>query len=223
MKTFDHITSHLAMNVLDIPTEYHNGKRFYVTPEGEHYKSITSILSDLTKTDIQKWRERVGEKEANRITQKASRRGTAVHSVCESYIKNEDGYLEGQLPDVFAMFQSIEPILKRINNIHGVELGLYSDHLKLAGRTDLIAEFDGRLSVIDYKSSAKRKKYEHCYNYFAQCTAYAIMYEERTTIPIDQVVIIVAVESDEPQLFIEKRDSWVHRIWEAQKMYRENH
>ena len=121
------------------------------------------------------------------------------------------------------MFQSIEPILKRINNIHGVELGLYSDHLKLAGRTDLIAEFDGRLSVIDYKSSAKRKKYEHCYNYFAQCTAYAIMYEERTTIPIDQVVIIVAVESDETQLFIEKRDSWVHRIWEAQKMYRENH
>ena len=121
------------------------------------------------------------------------------------------------------MFQSIEPILQRINNVHGVELGLYSDHLGLAGRTDIIAEFDGRLSVIDYKSSAKTKKYEYCYNYFAQCSAYAIMYEERTNIPIDQVVIIVAVDSDEPQLFIEKRDSWVHRIWEAKKMYRENH
>ena len=206
-----------------LQTENINGSRVYTTPEGNKYSSVTTVLGELIKADIQKWRESIGEKEANKITGKASRRGTRLHSICESYIKNEDGYLEGQLPDVLAMFQSIEPILKRINNIHGVELGLYSDHLKLAGRTDLIAEFDGRLSVIDYKSSAKRKKYEHCYNYFAQCTAYAIMYEERTTIPIDQVVIIVAVESDEPQLFIEKRDSWVHRIWEAQKMYRENH
>ena len=206
-----------------LQTENINGGRVYTTPEGNKYSSVTTVLGELIKADIQTWREAIGEKEANKITGKASRRGTRLHSICESYIKNEDGYLEGQLPDVLAMFQSIEPILKRINNIHGVELGLYSDHLKLAGRTDLIAEFDGRLSVIDYKSSAKRKKYEHCYNYFAQCTAYAIMYEERTTIPIDQVVIIVAVESEEPQLFIEKRDSWVHRIWEAQKMYRENH
>ena len=206
-----------------LQTENINGGRVYTTPEGNKYSSVTTVLGELIKANIQEWRKSIGEEEANKITGKASRRGTRLHSICESYIKNEDGYLEGQLPDVLAMFQSIEPILKRINNIHGVELGLYSDHLKLAGRTDLIAEFDGRLSVIDYKSSAKRKKYEHCYNYFAQCTAYAIMYEERTNIPIDQVVIIVAVESDEPQLFIEKRDSWVHRIWEAQKMYRENH
>ena len=206
-----------------LQAEYINGGRVYTTPEGNKYSSVTTVLGELSKAGIQKWRKSIGEAEANKITGKASRRGTRLHSICESYIKNEDGYLEGQLPDVLAMFQSIEPIFKRINNVHGVELGLYSDHLGLAGRTDLIAEFDGRLSVIDYKSSAKRKKYEHCYNYFAQCTAYAIMYEERTTIPIDQVVIIVAVESDEPQLFIEKRDSWVHRIWEAQKMYRENH
>ena len=206
-----------------LQTENINGGRVYTTPEGNKYSSVTTVLGELIKANIQEWRKSIGEEEANKITGKASRRGTRLHSICESYIKNEDGYLEGQLPDVLAMFQSIEPILKRINNIHGVELGLYSDHLKLAGRTDLIAEFDGRLSVIDYKSSAKRKKYEHCYNYFAQCTAYAIMYEERTKIPIDQVVIIVAVESDEPQVFIEKRDNWVHRIWEAQKMYRENH
>ena len=167
-----------------LQTENINGGRVYTTPEGNKYSSVTTVLGELIKADIQKWRESIGEKEANKITGKASRRGTRLHSICESYIKNEDGYLEGQLPDVFAMFQSIEPILKRINNIHGVELGLYSDHLKLAGRTDLIAEFDGRLSVIDYKSSAKRKKYEHCYNYFAQCTAYAIMYEERTTTPM---------------------------------------
>ena len=206
-----------------LQAEYINGGRIYTTPEGNKYSSITTVLGELSKAGIQKWRKSIGEEKANKITGKASRRGTRLHSICESYIKNKDGYLEGQLPDVLAMFQSIEPILQRINNVHGVELGLYSDHLGLAGRTDIIAEFDGRLSVIDYKSSAKTKKYEYCYNYFAQCSAYAIMYEERTNIPIDQVVIIVAVDSDEPQLFIEKRDSWVHRIWEAKKMYRENH
>ena len=206
-----------------LQAEYINGGRVYTTPEGNKYSSVTTVLGELSKAGIQKWRKSIGEEQANKITGKASRRGTRLHSICESYIKNEDGYLEGQLPDVLAMFQSIEPIFKRINNVHGVELGLYSDHLGLAGRTDLIAEFDGRLSVIDYKSSAKTKKYEYCYNYFAQCAAYAIMYEERTNIPIDQVVIIIAVDSDHPQLFIEKRDSWVHRIWEAKKMYRENH
>ena len=95
MKNFDHITSHLAMNVLDLPTEYHDGKRFYVTPEGERYKSITSILSDLTKADIQKWRERVGETKANKITRQASSRGTRLHSLCESYIQNQEGCLDG--------------------------------------------------------------------------------------------------------------------------------
>ena len=101
----------------NILVEYYNGKRFYVTPEGERYPSITTILSELTKADIQKWRTRVGEKEANRIVAQASRRGTAVHSVCESYIKNQDEYLDGELPHIVELFRSIEPYLDRIDMV----------------------------------------------------------------------------------------------------------
>jgi len=219
MKTFDHITSHLAMNVLDIPCEYHDGKRFYVTPDGEHYKSITSILSELSKADIQKWRARVGEKEANRITQKASRRGTAVHSVCESYIKNEDGFLEGELPHIIEMFRSIESLLDRIDNVRLVEGALWSDELKVAGRTDLIAEFDNELAVIDYKTSNYKKTWEMCHKFFMQGAFYAHAFEERYGTPIENIIIIMAVDGSEPLLWKETKSRWIEPLREVLYKY----
>ena len=212
MKSFDHITSHLAMNVLDIPCEYHDGKRFYVTPEGEHYKSITSILSELSKADIQKWRARVGEKEANRITQKASRRGTAVHSVCESYIKNEDGFLEGEMPHIIEVFRSIEPLLDKIDNVRLVEGALWSDELKVAGRTDLVADFDNELAVIDYKTSNYNKTWEMCHKFFMQGAFYAHAFEERYGTPIENIIIIMAVDGSEPLLWKETTSRWMEPL-----------
>ena len=218
MKTFNHVGSELQ----DLRTENIEGKRHYVTPDGNKYISITTLLSNLSKAGIQKWRERVGEVEANRISTKASRQGTGVHSVCESYIKNEDGYFDGQTPNIIELFKTIEPFLERIDNVHGVELGLYSDHFGVAGRTDLIAEFDGKLSVIDYKTSNRTKKKEWCESYFAQCAFYAVAYEELTKIPVPQVVVIIAVDNEQPQLFVEKRDDWIDKIWEAKKLYELN-
>jgi genome maintenance exonuclease 1 len=200
-----------------------HGKRIYVTPSGELYPSITTILSEFSKTSIQAWRKRVGETEANKISGKASRRGTSVHSVCEAYIKNEDGFLDGQTPNIIRGFKTIEPFLERIDNVHGVELGLYSDHFGVAGRTDLIAEFDGVLSVIDYKTSNKIKKKDWCESYFAQCAFYGIAYEVPIWRRVPQVVVIIAVDNEHPQLFIEKRDDWVDKIWEAKKLYYESH
>ena len=141
------------------------------------YISITSLLSELSKEGIQKWRERVGETEANRISTKASRQGTAVHSLCESYIKNEQDFLTESMPHLVEMFESIQPLLDRIDNVHVIEGALYSDELQLAGRTDLIAEFDGNLSVIDYKTSRKIKNWEMCHSYFMQGAFYAMAYE----------------------------------------------
>ena len=138
MKKFNHVGSELQ----DLRTENIEGKRHYVTPDGNQYISITSLLSELSKEGIQKWRERVGEAEANRISTKASRQGTAVHSLCESYIKNEQDFLTESMPHLVEMFESIQPLLDCIDNIHCVEGALYSDELKLAGRTDLIAEFN---------------------------------------------------------------------------------
>ena len=149
MKTFNHVGSELQ----DLRTENIEGKRHYVTSDGNKYISITTLLSNLSKAGIQKWRARVGEGEANRISTKASRQGTGVHSVCESYIKNEDRFLDGRMPNEVEMFQSIESLLDCIDNVHVTEGALYSDELKLAGRTDLIAEFDDELAVIDYKTS----------------------------------------------------------------------
>ena len=220
MKKFIHLAN--RPELVDIVTENKNGNRHYVTPAGELYPSITTILGELNKAAIQKWRKRVGETEANKISGKASRRGTSVHSVCESYIKNEDGFLDGQTPNIIELFKTIEPFLERVDNIHGVELALYSKHFGVAGRTDLIAEFDGVLSVIDYKTSNKIKKKEWCESYFAQGAFYGIAYEELTKIPVSQVVIVIAVDNEHPQLFVEKRDDWVDKIWEAKKLYELN-
>ena len=221
MKKFNHLRQSPGLS-FNIQHESRNGKWFYATPAGELYPSITSILGEFSKASILEWRKRVGETEANKISGKASRRGTRLHSVCERYIQNEDEFLTGELPHIVELFKTIEPFLDRIDNVHGVELGLYSDHFGVAGRTDLIAEFDGKLSVIDYKTSNKTKKKEWCESYFAQGSFYAIAYEELTQIPVSQVVIVIAVDNEHPQLFVEKRDDWVDKIWEAKKLYELN-
>ena len=221
MKKFIHLANRPELS-FGMRTENRNGKRHYVTPEGELYPSITTILGEFSKASIQAWRKRVGEEEANKISGKASRRGTSVHSVCESYIKNEEGFLDKETYNIIELFKTIEPFFERINNVHGVELALYSDHFGIAGRTDLIAEFDGVLSVIDYKTSNRLKKKEWCEGYFAQGAFYGVAYEELTKIPVPQVVIIMAVENEHPQLFVEKRDDWIDKIWEAKKLYELN-
>ena len=221
MKKFIHLANRPELS-FGMRTENINGKRNYVTPSGELYPSITTVLGELSKAAIQKWRKRVGETEANKISGKASRRGTKLHSVCEAYIQNKEKYLNGETPHIVELFKTIEPILERVDNVQGVELALYSEHFGIAGRTDCIAEFDGVLSVIDYKTSNKIKKKEWCEKFFAQGAFYGIAYEELTSIPVPQVVIIIAVENEQPQLFVEKRDDWTHLIWEAKKLYELN-
>ena len=215
MKNFNHVGSEL----IDLPVEYVDGKRYYVTPKGNKYISITTLLSNLSKVAIQEWRERVGETKANKITRQASNRGTRVHSVCESYIQNQDGYLEGELPNVIEMFRSIEPLLDRIDNVRLVEGALWSDELKVAGRTDLIGDFDDELAVIDYKTSTYRKSWEMCHKFFMQGTFYAHAFEERTGTSIENIVIIMAVEGDDPILFRETKSRWFEPLKEVINKY----
>ena len=207
MKKFNHVGNTLT----ELQTENIDGRRFYKTPNG-NYQSITTLLSALSKAGIQAWRKRVGETEANRISTKASRQGTAVHSLCEQYIKNEEGFLTESMPHLVEMFESIQPLLDRIDNVHVTEGALYSDELGLAGRTDLIAEFDGQLAIIDYKTSRRIKTWSMCHSYFMQGAFYAHAYEERTGIPINNIVIIMAVENEEPLLFRETKDRWLEPL-----------
>ena len=201
----------------DLETETINGKRFYKTPEGFLYPSVTTITSQHGKDKIIEWRKRVGEEEANRISTKASNRGTKVHKICENYLNNEEDYartnpahIHKTMPDTIAMFKSLQPLLdEHVNNIHALEIPLYSHHLKVAGRVDCIAEYDGKLSIIDFKTSSKLKEESWIKGYFMQCSAYAVMYEERTGIPVSQIVIMIAVDSEHPQVFIKKRNDYI--------------
>jgi len=201
----------------DLETETINGKRFYKTPEGLLYPSVTTITSQHGKDKIIEWRKRVGEEEANRISTRASNRGTKVHKICENYLNNEEDYartnpahIHKTMPDTIAMFKSLQPLLdEHVNNIHALEIPLYSHHLKVAGRVDCIAEYDGKLSIIDFKTSGKLKEESWIKGYFMQCSAYAVMYEERTGIPVSQIVIMIAVDSEHPQVFIKKRNDYI--------------
>tara|TARA_B100000902_G_scaffold6649_1_gene8598 strand:- start:2412 stop:3089 length:678 start_codon:yes stop_codon:yes gene_type:complete len=212
---------HLDYVIPEIKTETIDRKRYYVTPSGEKYPSITTVLGHFNKKGILEWRKRVGEKEANRISTQASRRGTKVHQMCEDFINNK---LEENkfMPTDKETFNSLRNILTdNINNIHCQEASLYSDYLKVAGRVDCVAEWNNRLSVIDFKTSRKLKKKEYISNYFQQGAAYCVMYEERTKIPVDQLIIVIAVDGESPQIFIEKRDTWVLSLMKKIKLYGE--
>jgi ATP-dependent exoDNAse (exonuclease V) beta subunit len=209
----------------DLATETINGKRFYVTPEGNKYPSVTTITSQYNKQSIMEWRKRVGEEEANRISTKAAGRGTKVHKLCEDYLNNNLDYAKGHMPNNLVLFKTIQPILDEyVNNIHALEVPLYSNHLKVAGRVDCIAEFDGKLSVIDFKTANNLKDENKIQNYFMQCSAYAIMYEERTKIPVPKIVVIIAVENERPQIFVKKRNDFTEGFILYRKLYEElNH
>jgi genome maintenance exonuclease 1 len=204
-------------------TTNEDGSRVYVNASGVAYPSATTVLGVLSRDGIAAWRKRVGEEEADKISNQASTRGTKIHSLTESYLKNEDleeAYktTKASLLDV-EMFKKFKPVLDSIGEIHCQELALYSDHLRMAGRVDCIAEYNGVRAVIDFKTSGKLKKKEHISSYFMQTAAYAIMYEERTGIPVPWLVVLIAVEGDEPQVFIEKRDNWVKELLRTRDYY----
>jgi genome maintenance exonuclease 1 len=200
------------------------GGRQYVIEKTDvktvYYPSITTLLSNLSKEAIKAWRERVGHEEANKISRQAAGRGTAVHAMCELYVNNNPDYARDVMPNILNDFNRIKNILDtRIGIVYGQELPLYSDHLGVAGRVDCVAEFDGKLSIIDYKTSKKTKKYEWCHSYFMQECFYAIAWEERTGIPITQLVTIISVDDAEPQVFIEHRDDWSKELVKVIEKY----
>ena len=189
---------------LEVEPVNKDGVRFYKLPKTDkYYPSVTSITSFKNAAFFKDWRKKIGEDEANRITARATQRGTAFHSIAEDYINGEldlDKYLDNN-PLSVRMFQSAKDTLNRIDNIHCLESFLYSHYLGLAGRVDCIAEFDGELAVIDFKTSTKEKKEEHIENYFVQETAYAAMFLERTGIEVKKIVTLIATEEGSIQIF----------------------
>jgi len=213
-KTFKHNRVELGYDDLNAETK-ESGNRSYTTPDGESYPSITTILGYFTKASIMEWRKRVGNEEANRISRHACTRGNALHNTVERYINNEEDFLQGEnMPHVLQLVGAAKSVLdERLDSVVLQECPLYSTQLRTAGRVDLIGEFDGTLSIIDFKTSNRVKSLDDIQDYFIQACAYSVMFEERTGTPIDQLVILMVVDgSSEPLVFIEKTDDWLEKM-----------
>jgi genome maintenance exonuclease 1 len=190
---------------LDSEAKMVDGKRVYATPNGEFYPSITTVIGNNAKKQagLAKWRARVGKEKAAAISSRSASRGTKFHSITEDYLNNEldiKKYKDSPLPVV--MFEQTKKTFDRIGNIYLQEAFLYSQHLEVAGRVDLVAEFDGELSIIDFKTSAAPKREAYLYDYFVQETAYACCFQELYSLTVKQLVTIVACENGETQVVI---------------------
>jgi hypothetical protein len=221
----DRVFEHQPVELVDIQAEMTDKGRVYVTPDGKRYPSVTTVLSLNSKDSIARWRKRVGEEEANKISTTASNRGTRIHNLCEDYVNNK--YQTGEKtfsanPADIASFQPIQIILdKHVGKIFAVEAPLYSHLLRTAGRTDLIAEWDGEPAVIDFKTAKKIKERAWVQNYFQQGACYCSMWEERTGMTINKFVIIISVDGEAPQVFIEKRDDYLPAFKKTRLAYKQ--
>ena len=215
-RVFEHVELDLGYD--DLVTDTTAERRLYLAPDGSKFPSVTTVLGILSEDAIRAWRLRVGEEEANKVGHRASNRGSAVHSIIEGYLKNED--TKDYLPHVKQSLQNLRPILDRsIGRIFGLEVALFSRHLGLAGRCDCIAEWNGVPSIIDFKTSRRIKKKENISGYFAQASAYAIMFEERTGMAIPNIVIVMDVDDEQPLIFEEHRDNFVDLLLDTKAEY----
>ena len=203
--------NHVQISLPEVTTETINRKRFYVTPEGEKYPSITTVLSIRKKEGLFEWRKRVGNDVANYVARTSASRGTKVHHMCEDYLNNEfdeEKHKKDFLP--FCLFNQLkDQALCNLNNIYAQEAGLYSDKYKVAGRVDCVAEYKDTLSIIDFKTSTRERSDDWNENYYIQGSAYAEMFEERTKIKIDQVVILVVTEDGTVQEFVKSKQDYL--------------
>ena len=219
---FNHVEHDIVLPKLTRKTT-EEGRRYF-TPDGNAYPSITTVLGVLSKDGIIEWRKRGGEEEANRISRQAATRGTAVHKLAEDYLDNLPDWNKGAMPANLASFNDLKTILdERLNNIYFQEEFLYSDRLKCAGQVDCIAEFDGQLSIVDFKTSRKPKKEEWITSYFIQASFYAAAFYERTGIPIKQGVILITVDGNEPQVFKVNTYDYLEHFLSVRKKYKEIH
>ena len=216
--TFNHVS--VALPPLETKTV--NKKRFYITPEGEEYPSITTVLSSRDKKGLTEWRKRVGDEVANYVSGKAAARGTKVHHMCEDYLNNMSTKFPSKWKEhkkdflPYCLFTQLqEKVLQNIDDIYALEAGLYSDKYKVAGRVDCVSEYNGVPSVIDFKTSTKERKEDWNENYYIQGSAYAEMFQERTGVVIDQVVILVVTEDGTVQEFVKCKHDYLDTLTET--------
>jgi len=197
-----------------------DGMRFYEV-DGKAYPSITTVLGAQPKPGLDKWRASVGEEAAKWEMARAARRGKATHTLVENYLKGETPSTRDVLP--LGLFALLKPYLAQIDNIHCLEQILYSKKLTIAGQVDCIAEYNGKLSVIDFKTANKERNDEWNKSYYMQCSAYAVMYEELFGTPIEQIVILQASEDGSAKAFIKEKKDYIEDLKTEIKYFYDNY
>ena len=198
---------HNYLGDVELNCKNKNGIRLYNIPNGDWVPSITSVTSFYNRQVFVDWRKRVGNEEADRITKKATTRGTDFHEVAQDYMLNKELNWDNYRPASKFMFYHLKPELDKINNIHAIERTLYSEYLGLAGRVDCIAEYEGELAVIDFKTSEKIKPEKWIENYFVQEMFYASAYYEMTGIPVKKLITLMVTPGGEIKVFDKRNKS----------------
>jgi hypothetical protein len=213
---FEHMT---GLDLPELSSETTEHGRYYVTPEGNKYPSVTTVLgAGSDKSWMEEWKARVGEEQVAKVSGQASRRGTAVHEIAEHYLKNHSDYKKGHMPANIASFNYIKPYLdKHITLVGGLELPLYSDKLRVAGRVDCLAKWDDEYAIIDFKTSKRAKDRDSIHGYFMQASCYSYMVYERLGILPKKLVIVMTVDDAPAQIFVEKARDWLPKFIELRE------
>lgn len=188
--------------------------RNYTLPDGTVYPSVTTLLKKLPSPGLDAWRNRVGAVEAEHIKNVAAKRGSKLHEMVEIYLGGQPDATKGHMPINVAMFRSLKPLLDKIDLIYGIELPLYSHQIKSAGACDIFTKYSGKNSIIDIKNAKNPKTEDYILGYFLQTTAYSIMIEELYQMPVENIVILVAVENGETQCFIKNPNDYKDQVFD---------
>jgi genome maintenance exonuclease 1 len=211
MSDFNHIPINFTQSELIEKDDGH----YYQTPSGVIYPSITTMLQKTQTIEkqqsLQNWREK--EIAADYITQEAAVIGSETHKLIENYLNGEEILEKSRLLSE-AHFNNLLPFVNKINDIHGIELRLYSDKMKLAGTSDCIAKYDGKLSIIDYKTKRSNQREEWLTDHFIQATSYGVMFKELTGIKVEQIVILVSSEKNTRTEFMKNPDDYMDSLQE---------
>ena len=220
---FNHLE---GFDSIKLPVKQIDGKRYYTTPEGKSYPSVTTVTGLMNRVWLAKWKAAVGEEKANAISGKAMARGSRYHYLQEDFINNKltEERIKALTPLDLMMFNQTKELTSRMGDVYMLEGSMYSDELEMAGRVDCVAEFAGKVSVIDFKTSTKPKVPSKIKGYFMQETAYAVMFEEMYGIPINRIVTIVAVEeTGQSQMFVEQPEHWLKPLMNLRNQYKQEY
>ena len=216
------------LDVIDLDSVSINGKRYYKTPDGSIYPSVTTVTSSTKKDYIEAWKARVGEEEAAKVSRRAAARGTDLHTICEQYTLNNPHHTRGMMPNIIELFTKIKPFIdENVGTIYANEIALFSHELKTAGRTDMFCQFQGINTIVDFKTSSKVKKETDIEDYFIQATTYAMMLEEmyqgKLVIPQLAIIMTVAEHGAPGLLFVKPTYPYRAKVRKLFNEYHETH